>query len=57
MWGCAAQEETLRQGGKAGKVWFIETKLLWDSLKAKERLQLLSAGLGSGRDHNVPPGL
>lgn len=35
-------------------MWFIKTKLLWDSLKAKKRLQLLSVGLGSGR---VPRGL
>lgn len=56
-WGCAAWGETLRQDGKVGKVWFIKTKLLWDSLKAKERLQLLSVGLGSGRDNAVPSGL
>lgn len=36
---------------------FIKTKLLWDSLKAKKRLQLLSVGLGSGRDSKVPCGL
>lgn len=40
--------------GKVGKVWFIKTELLWDSLRAKKRLQLLSAGLGSGRDLQSP---
>lgn len=54
MWGCAAREESLRQHGKVGKVWFIKTKLLWDSLRAKKRLQLLSAGVGSGRDRQSP---
>lgn len=48
--GHAAEEETFRQREMVGKVLFVKNELLWDSLKSKERLQLLSVGLGSVRD-------